>query len=458
MSIISTPYYKALDFTLILLACSVAYWGRFNTFVLPLYYFLPATILAVVSLLSLGISNFYQAINSNSSPAQIIAAGSALTVSAMLTIACLYLTKTGEDYSRIWFLTSVGLAFIALLSSRFIIKKVFHISSTPKVIILLGGGKTAQSIKDTLGSLADHEISIAKQFENADRKKYPSEEYLPAVAAYVEAHRKNPALKYPITEIWITHDMFKRYNHEVFCEAFDNSSVTLVYIPELPELGIADEEQIQMIAGVPTITSHLKKNQKLNQLLKFIEDQSIAWAALILLTPLLILIAILIKIDTPGPVVFRQRRYGLGGKSFLIWKFRTMRRCESSCEFRQAQKNDPRVTRVGRFLRRTSLDELPQLFNVIAGSMSIVGPRPHPEQLNEQYRGGISRYMYRHASKPGITGLAQVKGFRGETADPELMKMRVKYDLEYVRNWSLLLDMKVLLMTFVHLFTTNKAR
>jgi lipopolysaccharide/colanic/teichoic acid biosynthesis glycosyltransferase len=121
---------------------------------------------------------------------------------------------------------------------------------------------------------------------------------------------------------------------------------------------------------------------------------------------------------------------------------------ESSTDFKQAQKDDPRITKVGKLLRRTSLDELPQLFNVINRSMSIVGPRPHPVKLNEQHRLDISRYMHRHATKPGITGLAQINGFRGETNEPKLMEQRVKYDLEYIRTWSIFLDLKVLALTY----------
>jgi putative colanic acid biosynthesis UDP-glucose lipid carrier transferase len=222
-------------------------------------------------------------------------------------------------------------------------------------------------------------------------------------------------------------------------------------------LDISGDGPIQLIAGVPTINPDTSNNQKLGQLLKFLEDQIIAWTALILLAPLMLLIGILIKLDSPGPIIYKQIRYGLGGKDFLIWKFRTMYAVESSEEFKQAKQNDPRITKVGKVLRKTSLDELPQLINVITGSMSIVGPRPHPEKLNEQYRGDINRYMYRHTAKPGITGLAQIKGYRGETVNPELMQQRVKYDIEYIRNWSLLLDIKILALTIIHLVTTDKA-
>jgi len=164
------------------------------------------------------------------------------------------------------------------------------------------------------------------------------------------------------------------------------------------------------------------------------------------LVPML-LIAIGIKLDSPGPIFFRQRRYGRGGKEIDVLKFRSMTVCEDNDSIVQAQRNDPRVTRFGAFIRRTSLDELPQLFNVFLGSMSLVGPRPHAVAHNELYRSKIQGYMLRHKVKPGITGWAQVNGWRGETDTLRKMVYRVEHDLEYIRNWSLWLDFKILLLT-----------
>ncbi len=158
-------------------------------------------------------------------------------------------------------------------------------------------------------------------------------------------------------------------------------------------------------------------------------------------------IAVAIKLTSPGPVFFRQRRYGLDGREILVWKFRTMSVCEDGAKAVQAKRNDPRVTPLGAFLRKTSLDELPQLFNVLGGSMSLVGPRPHPNALNDEFRTRIEGYMLRHKVKPGITGLAQVNGWRGETDTPEKMLKRIECDHRYIREWSLWLDLMILLRT-----------
>lgn len=182
-------------------------------------------------------------------------------------------------------------------------------------------------------------------------------------------------------------------------------------------------------------------------LVKAIEDKIMAAMGLILCAPLFTLIAIAIKLDSSGPVFFRQRRHGYNQRVIDVWKFRTMTVLENGEDFRQATRNDERVTRVGRFLRKTSLDELPQLINVLKGEMSIVGPRPHPVAMNADFAARLIHYENRHKVKPGITGWAQINGFRGPTDKPILMRKRVEHDLEYIENWSLWLDLKIILAT-----------
>ncbi|MEB4589565.1 undecaprenyl-phosphate glucose phosphotransferase [Candidatus Thiothrix sp. Deng01] len=183
--------------------------------------------------------------------------------------------------------------------------------------------------------------------------------------------------------------------------------------------------------------------------IKRLEDLFLGLLILLLVSPLLAMIAIAIKLDSPGPVLFRQTRHGLRGEKFAVLKFRTMRVCENGCNIRQATRNDHRITRVGAFLRKTSLDELPQFINVLQGHMSIVGPRPHAVAHNEEYRQLIPGYMLRHLMKPGITGWAQINGWRGETDTLFKMQKRVELDMEYIRAWSLGLDLRIILVTAV---------
>jgi Undecaprenyl-phosphate glucose phosphotransferase len=185
----------------------------------------------------------------------------------------------------------------------------------------------------------------------------------------------------------------------------------------------------------------------MEQRLKRLFDVVIAAAMILMLSPLMLLAALLVKLDSRGPVLFKQKRNGFSGRVFAIYKFRSMRVLEDGDHIRQATRNDPRVTRVGQWLRRTSIDELPQLFNVLAGDMSIIGPRPHAVAHNDEYQTVVANYAFRHHVKPGITGWAQVNGFRGETQTVEVMAKRIEYDLWYINHWSLWLDLRILLKT-----------
>jgi len=215
----------------------------------------------------------------------------------------------------------------------------------------------------------------------------------------------------------------------------------------LSEVGIP-MQGFSPVAGIPTLTVQSRPLAGWGAPFKRAEDIVLTSLLLILLAPLLLLIAVLIKLDSRGPVIFRQERLGFDNSRVFVLKFRTMHHDPNpDPSVPQARRNDPRITRFGGFLRRSSLDELPQLFNVLRGDMSLVGPRPHATAHNEKYARLISGFLARHRMKPGITGWAQVNGWRGETDTIEKMRGRLEHDLYYIANWSLLLDIKVLLMT-----------
>jgi putative colanic acid biosynthesis UDP-glucose lipid carrier transferase len=229
-------------------------------------------------------------------------------------------------------------------------------------------------------------------------------------------------------------------------EQVGNTTASIYFVPDLFAFELI-RSRLGQVNGLPVVAICETPFCGLNGVIKRASDVVLASLALILMAPIMVAIGVAIRRTSPGPILFRQRRYGLDGEEFEVYKFRTMSVCEDGEEIRQAQPNDPRVTSVGRFLRRTSLDELPQLFNVLNGSMSLVGPRPHAVAHNEHYRQLVSGYMLRHKVRPGITGWAQVNGLRGETANVERMSQRVQFDLDYLRNWSLGLDAMILLRT-----------
>jgi putative colanic acid biosynthesis UDP-glucose lipid carrier transferase len=240
-------------------------------------------------------------------------------------------------------------------------------------------------------------------------------------------------------------------------EKLGNSTVTQRLLPEFEEMRILNRPVTEII-GLPVVNLNTSPMYGINRIVKGVEDRLLALLILILVSPVLVVIALAIKLDSKGPVFLRQMRHGWDGKPFTVLKFRTMNGHKGQRgTVIQATRRDPRVTKVGRFLRENSLDELPQFLNVLQGKMSIVGPRPHAIEHNEYYKKQIKSYMQRHRVKPGITGWAQVNGFRGETADIEIMRKRVSLDFFYIDNWSLWLDLKIIALTLVRGFRDANA-
>jgi putative colanic acid biosynthesis UDP-glucose lipid carrier transferase len=225
-----------------------------------------------------------------------------------------------------------------------------------------------------------------------------------------------------------------------------DTTASVYFVPNIFAFDLVQARCVQ-INGMPAFSICDSPLQGMSGLWKRAFDVALALVALILTWPVLLAIALAIKQSSPGPILFKQRRYGLNGEEILIYKFRSMTVCEDGSEVAQATQRDCRVTPLGAFLRRTSLDEVPQIFNVLEGKMSFVGPRPHAVAHNEVYRKLINGYMIRHKVRPGITGWAQVNGLRGETSTVDKMRSRVHYDLDYLKNWSLWLDVKIVART-----------
>lgn len=217
----------------------------------------------------------------------------------------------------------------------------------------------------------------------------------------------------------------------------------------VPDIFVTDliQGRLSTVAGLPVVAVCESPFTGFNGVIKRLSDIILSILILILIAPILLIIALGVKLSSPGPIIFKQRRYGLDGHEIIVYKFRSMTVTEDGPTIQQAQKNDRRITPLGAILRKTSLDELPQFINVLQGKMSIVGPRPHAVAHNEQYRKLIDGYMVRHKVKPGITGWAQVNGYRGETEVLDKMKKRIDYDLDYLRNWSLRLDLYIIVKT-----------
>jgi len=238
--------------------------------------------------------------------------------------------------------------------------------------------------------------------------------------------------------------------------ALRDSTASVYFVPHLFVFDLI-QARVDAVSGIPVVAVCETPMFGVNAVVKRAFDLVMSISILAVIWPLMAAIVVAVKLTSPGPAIFKQRRYGLGGDEIMVYKFRTMTVQEDGDRIVQARKGDQRLTSIGAFLRRTSLDELPQFFNVVTGRMSIVGPRPHAVAHNEQYRKLIDGYMIRHKVKPGITGWAQVNGFRGETETLDKMRKRVEHDLDYLRNWSVSLDLWIMVKTLLTVWKDRNA-
>ncbi|CAN5404900.1 undecaprenyl-phosphate glucose phosphotransferase [soil metagenome] len=324
----------------------------------------------------------------------------------------------------------------------------------PHGVVIVGMNNQGVSLAENIAVSAYSGIELQGFFDDRsesrrlEQGKYRLLGKINDLADYVKKHR--------IQFIYLSLPMIARPR---ILQILDDLKDTTASIYFVPDMFITDliQGRSDSVCGVNVISVCDTPFRGVNGALKRISDIVLSLLILILISPIMLVIGILVRLDSPGPAIFKQRRYGLDGEQILVYKFRSMAVAEDGGAIQQACRNDLRVTRLGAFLRKTSLDELPQFFNVLQGRMSIVGPRPHAVAHNEMYRTLIKGYMVRHKVRPGITGWAQVNGYRGETDTLGKMQLRIDYDLDYLRNWSLQLDFFIILKTIKLVFKDSAA-
>jgi len=375
--------------------------------------------------------------------------------SLLITVAA----YSSEDLSPAWLLEWYLLAATFLIVYRIVIYQFLRILRRRyrinlKRVALIGYGATGCQLhrsaeeKDWYG----YEVkAIYCEDPGIDLKLTPEVAQIISLAdmpACIAAHQ--------IDEVWVTFPLKRPESFKDLLNLLNKTLVSIRFIPETGEFNMASRHA-EVFMGFAAIDVNSLGGSDIQILGKAILDRVLALLAIAMLAPLLATIAIAVKLTSPGPVIFKQARHGLNGKRFHIFKFRTMRVSRPNDKVIQASRNDERVTRLGKFLRRTSLDELPQFINVLRGDMSIVGPRPHAIEHNEHYGDLVNLYMQRHRVKPGITGWAQIHGLRGETDTLDKMASRVRLDLEYIQNWSLWMDMQIIAWTALKGWTGKNA-
>lgn len=369
-----------------------------------------------------------------------------------------YATKLSDTYSRkvvlTWFLWTPVLTFLAHEGTRFFCHRVLRVKYKTRYAAIVGINDLSRRLATTIRRNPRLGIKIEGFFDDraAERTGTLQEDRLLGRFSELSALIKQKK----IDTIFIALPLMHQKRILDLVDSLRDTTASIYYVPNVFLFDLI-QARLDNLDGVPVVALCETPFYGMQALIKRVSDIIMASLFLLLASPLMILIAIGVKLSSAGPILFKQRRYGLDGEEILVYKFRSMTVCEDGDTVIQAKINDSRVTPIGQFIRKTSLDELPQFINVLQGSMSVIGPRPHAIAHNEEYRKKIKGYMIRHKVKPGITGLAQVRGLRGETETLEKMEARVEADLEYMRNWSLALDFKILLETFVVLIKRENA-
>lgn len=342
-----------------------------------------------------------------------------------------------------WFVTT---PFI-LLASHLVARKLGSDPSNAsevRSVIIVGANDVGLKFSRAIDRHPNLFMQMLGFFDDRTEDRWPAEMGWPMlgrmgdIAAYVREHH--------VKMIFISQPISAQPRIRKLLDELQDTTASVYFLPDIYVFDLM-QARFDNVGGMPVIAICETPFTGINSMIKRISDIVLALVIQVGLLPVMLVIALTIKLTSPGPVIFRQRRYGLYGEEIVVYKFRSMTVAEDGATVVQATKGDQRVTKVGAFLRRSSLDELPQFINVLQGRMSIVGPRPHAVAHNEQYRKLIKGYMLRHKAKPGITGWAQVNGLRGETETLDKMEARIRYDLDYLRTWSLWLDLWIILRT-----------
>jgi len=435
----------------------LAYRLRFGSFTLEPAYRQTLLCSVLFALIVLTSSSLYRSWRGRGLAAELTRVVSLWTMLFAAMVMYSALVQQFGEMSRGWWLTWYGLGLAAVVSVRVWVRHTAEWLRTrgvdQRTAVIVGGGANGRRIVDALNTQPWAGIHVLGWFAAPDGHtpldQSPCLGGLDALPAFVEAHR--------VDQVWIVLPMRAQDQIAQVLIALRHSTADIKMVPDLFGLQLLNHS-VEQVAGVPVINLRSTPMNGNAHLLKAVEDRLLASLILLLIWPLMLAIAIGVKLSSPGPVLFRQSRHGRNGKEIEVWKFRSMRlHDEHAGIVTQATRDDARITRFGAFLRRTSLDELPQFINVLQGRMSIVGPRPHAVAHNQQYMDQVADYMQRHRIKPGITGWAQVNGLRGETDTLDKMARRIELDLHYLQNWSLLLDLRIIVQTALTGFTGRNA-
>jgi putative colanic acid biosysnthesis UDP-glucose lipid carrier transferase len=354
----------------------------------------------------------------------------------------------------VWALATPALHWLVFFGVRTLIRRAAAQPANQRLAVVVGAGALGVKVARAFQARGNMGLNFVGYFDDRQDARVDEQARSQRLGRLDEV--ATTVRRLGVQEIYITLPLGSQPRIQRLLEQVQGTTASVYFVPDVFGISIIQGRLADM-NGVPVVGLCETPFTGTNSLLKRLSDIILASAILLLVSPLLLMIAVGVKISSPGPIIFKQRRNGLAGEEIIVYKFRTMFTQDDGAVVHQAKRSDPRVTPLGAFLRSSSLDELPQFVNVLQGRMSIVGPRPHAVAHNEQYREIIKSYMVRHKVKPGITGWAQINGHRGETDTVDKMRARVEHDLEYLRNWSLGLDLQIIARTIKTVFWHRNA-
>lgn len=427
-----------VEFLLILAGSYIAHYLRFGDWYMLDHYLAATLIVALTVVLCQVLLGNYLSWRGREFFRQLGRLYSAWLLALAVVASLAVLLKVADAYSRIWLVSTLAVAVVLVTVFRFVVylvlRRVRSKGRNLKGAFVIEAGNSAAAIRSKQGELSEHGYRIVKTLPLEKNQAWLDQ----LVSEVVESG---------VHEVWLCLPLHEGESIKTILHALRHQTVDIRYLPDLGDLPLLNH-QVGEIAGLYALDLNRTPMEGPARLVKRVEDLILGAVITVVMLPICLVIAIAIKATSTGPIIFKQYRTGINGRRFKVYKFRSMEvHDEGSNQVTQAHYGDPRITRLGAFLRRTSLDELPQFYNVLQGRMSIVGPRPHALSHNEYYKDQVESYMQRHKVKPGITGWAQVNGYRGETDTLEKMEKRVEYDLWYINNWSLGLDLKIILKT-----------
>ncbi len=441
---------KIADPLVIVAAALLSYWLRFDDPETPAIY--QAVVLAAfgLSVVVFAVSDVYRGRPDEGLRRNLVHLFGGWAGVVLAVVLLMYATQIGSLVSRQWLAVWSVVALVGLILMRFAAVAVLRLMQRrglfTRRVAIAGAGDLGRQVARKLGATRSAGLHVVAFYDDNAGLAGQTVEGAP-VRGTTERIRDD-VREGGIDQVWIALPLRAEERVRRIIDDLAPLNAEVRFVPDIFGFQLLNHS-IAEVGGLPVIKLTESPLSGGKGLLKWIEDKVVASAVLFLIAPLLLAIAIGIKLTSPGPVLFRQRRGGLDNREITVWKFRTMVVHDEKVAGHkpQATKGDPRITPFGAFLRRTSLDELPQFINVLMGDMSVVGPRPHPLWLNDCYAGRIPTYLLRSWIKPGITGWAQVNGWRGETDEDWKMEMRVQHDLYYIEHWSLGLDLYIILMT-----------